>query len=559
MCGNYRGIQLISMVRKVLSLVLARQLAPWAEGQEVPLEDGPPLPGASPPLLESQCGFRPQRGCADQLFSLRHLVDLTAAQQLRLYCCFVDLRKAFDSICRLALWAVLRRRGLPERLIAVLQDLHTGTSCSVRVGTSLSHSFATTCGTQQGDPLAGLLFSIYMDHVVREAEAAARQEAASLGEPFGVQLTWRNPESLPSLRQPRGSGNGHTELPQLLLADDLVATSHSAVSLQIFMRHLEAACVRWQLTISSTKTECMVVDPRQQQAPERWRSSIRCQGCSGLKAEGMLVCDCCDAGWHMACLQAPLTAVPEGDWLCPHCEAAAAASGGAACISRSAPVRITIAGQPVAWVAQFKYLGSQFASNSGLDAELAYRCSQAGRAFERLSQPVWQRRSITLPTKLRIYTAMVRSVLLYGAHSWALAPAQLEKLEVLQRSHLRRILGRSSWKVPPGGDSRPKYLSNEALMAACLEQPTVETQLLRLRGRWVGHVLRMSEDRLARQLFFGSLATTAPPQSRPPPSLLAQYTADTAARYPRSELRKLDVPCLLCAAANRADWHAHFA
>ena len=93
-----------------------------------------------------------QRGCADQLFSLRHLVDLTAAQQMRLYCCFVDLRRAFDSLSRLALWAVLQHRRLPERLIAVLRDLHTDTTCSARVGAALSHSFATTCGTEQGDP-----------------------------------------------------------------------------------------------------------------------------------------------------------------------------------------------------------------------------------------------------------------------------------------------------------------------------------------------------------------------------------------------------------------------
>jgi hypothetical protein len=33
----------------------------------------------------------------------------------------------------------------------------------------------------------------------------------------------------------------------------------------------------------------------------------------------MLLCDHCDAGYHMQCLPQPLTAVPEGDWLCPRC------------------------------------------------------------------------------------------------------------------------------------------------------------------------------------------------------------------------------------------------
>jgi hypothetical protein len=33
----------------------------------------------------------------------------------------------------------------------------------------------------------------------------------------------------------------------------------------------------------------------------------------------MLLCDGCDEGWHMACLDPPLLATPVGDWFCPRC------------------------------------------------------------------------------------------------------------------------------------------------------------------------------------------------------------------------------------------------
>ncbi|PNH01983.1 Retrovirus-related Pol polyprotein from transposon, partial [Tetrabaena socialis] len=33
----------------------------------------------------------------------------------------------------------------------------------------------------------------------------------------------------------------------------------------------------------------------------------------------MLLCDSCGAGWHLYCLQSPLTAVPKGTWVCPTC------------------------------------------------------------------------------------------------------------------------------------------------------------------------------------------------------------------------------------------------
>ena len=33
----------------------------------------------------------------------------------------------------------------------------------------------------------------------------------------------------------------------------------------------------------------------------------------------MLLCDSCDRGWHLHCLDPPLKAIPAGDWSCPKC------------------------------------------------------------------------------------------------------------------------------------------------------------------------------------------------------------------------------------------------
>jgi hypothetical protein len=37
------------------------------------------------------------------------------------------------------------------------------------------------------------------------------------------------------------------------------------------------------------------------------------------REESMLLCDGCDAGYHMACLTPPLTNVPSGEWFCIDC------------------------------------------------------------------------------------------------------------------------------------------------------------------------------------------------------------------------------------------------
>lgn len=46
----------------------------------------------------------------------------------------------------------------------------------------------------------------------------------------------------------------------------------------------------------------------------------KCLAClQTANADGLLICDACDKGCHMDCLDPPLTALPEGRWICPVC------------------------------------------------------------------------------------------------------------------------------------------------------------------------------------------------------------------------------------------------
>ena len=38
------------------------------------------------------------------------------------------------------------------------------------------------------------------------------------------------------------------------------------------------------------------------------------------KDDVTVLCDGCDAAWHLFCLDPPLSEVPEGDWYCPKCD-----------------------------------------------------------------------------------------------------------------------------------------------------------------------------------------------------------------------------------------------
>ncbi|PNH01078.1 Retrovirus-related Pol polyprotein from transposon [Tetrabaena socialis] len=49
-------------------------------------------------------------------------------------------------------------------------------------------------------------------------------------------------------------------------------------------------------------------------------ADLACERCGFPDQEDkMLLCDGCGAGWHLYCLQPPLTSVPKGTWVCPTC------------------------------------------------------------------------------------------------------------------------------------------------------------------------------------------------------------------------------------------------
>jgi len=178
----------------------------------------------------------------------------------------------------------------------------------------------------------------------------------------------------------------------------------------------------------------------------------------------------------------PLSASVE--WLCCQC-----ASGA----ERSSPWQPTIAvgGQPLAWVPTFTYLGSVFHQSAKLDPELNRRIQLASAAFQKLQRPFFQQKSLSLHVRLRVYRALVLSVLLYGCEGWALSTQQLQRLEVLHRQCLRTIVGLRL----------TDRISNHALHSD-YGVPTIAEVLRLLQGRWLGHVARMPDSRITKQAMY---------------------------------------------------------
>ena len=126
--------------------------------------------------------------------------------------------------------------------------------------------------------------------------------------------------------------------------------------------------------------------------------------------------------------------------------------------------------------------------------EVNHRLSCASRAYARLRKRVFEDRDLRTQTKLLVYRAVILPTLLYGAESWTTYSRHLRALEGHHQRSLRKIL-RISWR-----DRRTNIsVLEEANMRS------ITTTIMQLQLRWVGHVIRMPNSRLPKQILYSQL------------------------------------------------------
>ena len=142
--ANYRPISLLNVAYKIIAKA-------WASRTQLFLDllIGP-----------EQTGFIRGRNIKDNAL----LVELAAAATLednkKLLIVSCDFEKAFDSVSRPFLAALLRQMNLPESLIAWYSLLHTSTTAQYLVDGTLTQRVFLWSGVRQGCPWAPLLFNL---------------------------------------------------------------------------------------------------------------------------------------------------------------------------------------------------------------------------------------------------------------------------------------------------------------------------------------------------------------------------------------------------------------
>ena len=94
-------------------------------------------------LNETQAGFGKTYSTSDHLFTLLALIQKQLLCHKKLYVAFIDFRKAFDSVIRSKLWAILRKNDLKGKMHQAIVNMYNVVKSKVRAGIDLTESFVS--------------------------------------------------------------------------------------------------------------------------------------------------------------------------------------------------------------------------------------------------------------------------------------------------------------------------------------------------------------------------------------------------------------------------------
>ncbi|KAK3536209.1 hypothetical protein QTP86_000185 [Hemibagrus guttatus] len=145
--------------------------------------------------------------------------------QRELHCVFVDLEKACDRVPREELWYCMRKSGVAEKYVRVVQDMYERSRTVVRCAVGQTEEFKVVVGLHQGSALSPFLFAIVMDQLSEEV----RQESP-----------WT-----------------------MMFADDIVICSESREQVEENLERWRFALEGRGMKVSCSKTEYMCVNERE--------------------------------------------------------------------------------------------------------------------------------------------------------------------------------------------------------------------------------------------------------------------------------------------------------
>ena len=145
---SYTGISLLSCSCKVYSGIINNRIVEYFALLEL--------------FADEQNGFRKHRSCIDHIFSLTSIIRNRIDQGLSTFCCFIDMKKAFDWVDRDLLFYKLLMYNIDGKIYNSIKSLYSHPLSSIKLNNYRTDWFTTESGVRQGDSLSPTLFGIFI-------------------------------------------------------------------------------------------------------------------------------------------------------------------------------------------------------------------------------------------------------------------------------------------------------------------------------------------------------------------------------------------------------------
>ena len=129
---KYRGIALSSCFGKFFAKILCNRLDKYLQENDI--------------ICSEQIGFK--KGCrtTHHILTLKTLIDKAFRRPKYLYCCFVDLRKAFNVVNRQALFAKLSKYNIKGCFLQTLRNMYNEVYYAVKLPEGLTQMISSKVG-----------------------------------------------------------------------------------------------------------------------------------------------------------------------------------------------------------------------------------------------------------------------------------------------------------------------------------------------------------------------------------------------------------------------------
>ena len=173
--------------------------------------------------------------------SFEHYQSKSDKSQRKLYVCFVNFKKAFDTVDCTVLWDVLCKMGVQGLILGCIKAMCACGSAAVKTKEGISAILRCYVGVKQGCPLSPDLFGIFTDELEDILKDLEGSDATVL-----------------PVRTPHKGVMLGRQISLLLYANDagLVSTTRQGVQNQLSALHGICTARSWTVNVAKTKSWC---------------------------------------------------------------------------------------------------------------------------------------------------------------------------------------------------------------------------------------------------------------------------------------------------------------